>query len=361
MYQIEQCKTIFNLLTSKVNFEQVNNKLSEFNRITDDPDFYNSDNSHQIMKEQATLRNQIEFINNVKLQIEDNKELLAMADQNDVSLIHDLFQSSSQLLSELEEKEFEAIMNDPLDSHDCIMEFHPGAGGIESMDWAEMLLNMYTKWAMNNNMKLIVQEKQDGKVGLKSATIIIEGRHAFGWLKHEKGTHRLVRLSPFGKNEARQTSFVSIDVLPVVDDIKININPKDLVIETCRSQGAGGQSVNKTDSAVKITHVPTGITAQSQDQRSQQQNKAAAMKVIKARLHNMELENRKMQDKKNKEALGQATFSTQIRSYVLQPYKLIKDNRTGMECDQVNDFLQGGDMMNDFFKALLKKSYIDSN
>ena len=234
-------------------------------------------------------------------------------------------------------------MNDEADHYNCFLEIHAGAGGTESQDWAEMLQRMYVRWAEDKKHKIsLLQESRGDEAGIKSSTLKISGNYCYGWLKRESGIHRLVRISPFDSNKRRHTSFASIWIYPEIDEkIKIEINDADIRIDTYRASGAGGQHVNKTDSAVRITHLPSQIVVQCQNDRSQHKNKSNAMAMLKSRLYNLELEKRKNEENKINDEKKDIGWGNQIRSYVLHPYKMIKDIRTNYETSNVNDVLNG--------------------
>ena len=248
---------------------------------------------------------------------------------------------------------WEAFFSDPLDGNDCYLEIHPGAGGTESQDWAAMLQRMYLRWAKAHGLEtILISENAGEEAGIKSATLKIEGINAYGWLKGESGVHRLVRISPFDANARRHTSFASIGVYPVIDDeIDIDLNEKDVRIDTYRARGAGGQHVNTTDSAVRITHLPSGIAVQCQNERSQHKNRASAWAMLRARLY--EIEQRRRADEKQAQAneRGEIGWGNQIRSYVLQPYQMVKDVRTGVQSGQPQAVLDGD--LDDFLTAAL--------
>ena len=234
-------------------------------------------------------------------------------------------------------------MNGEADTNNAFLEIHAGAGGTESQDWAEMLQRMYLRWSEDKNFTVnLLQESRGEETGIKSSTIKIKGEYAYGWLKKESGIHRLVRISPFDSNKRRHTSFSSIWVYPEIDDkINIEINETELRIDTYRASGAGGQHVNTTDSAVRITHIPTGITVQCQNDRSQHKNKSNAMSMLKSRIYELELSKRKDEEKKSNSEKKEIGWGNQIRSYVLHPYKMIKDLRTSHESSNVNEILDG--------------------
>ena len=253
----------------------------------------------------------------------------------------------------LEEISVKALLNGPCDQNNAILSIHPGAGGLDSQDWGAMLLRMYTRWAENKGYKVMAMDIQsDPEAGIKSAEILVQGDYAYGYLKAEKGVHRLVRISPYNANNKRQTSFTSVDVVPELSDkIEVEINPEDLRIDTYRSSGAGGQHVNKTDSAVRITHIPTGIVVTCQNERSQIQNREYAMRALKSKLYALALEEHKDKISELTGDHSQISWGNQIRNYVLQPYTLVKDARTGYETSNVKAVLDGD--LDEFINAAL--------
>lgn len=258
-------------------------------------------------------------------------------------MVNDVIIQLQELKAQARRGELEALLSGEVDSNDAFLEVHAGSGGTEAQDWAEMLLRMYTRWAEAHNYKVEYIEEAEGDVaGLKSATVKIIGHNAYGWLKSESGVHRLVRISPFDSNARRHTSFASVDVYPQVDDqINIEINESDCRIDTYRASGAGGQHINKTDSAVRITHIPTNVVVQCQNQRSQFQNRETAWKMLRARLYELEMKKREDAAQGQRDAQGDNGWGYQIRSYVLQPYKLIKDLRTEVETSDTRSVLDG--------------------
>ena len=294
------------------------------------------------MAEKTNLENAVETYTQIEKSLKENLEMAELYEDDD--------QMSAVLLAEFEKlkqtadaQKLEALLSGEADHNDAYMEIHAGSGGTEAQDWAEMLLRMYTRWAEKHKYKIEYEEETEGDVaGIKSVTIKIIGYNAYGWLKSESGVHRLVRISPFDSNARRHTSFASVQVYPVVDDtIEIEINEADCRIDTYRASGAGGQHINKTDSAVRITHIPTGIVVQSQSQRSQFQNRDAAWKMLKARLYDAELKKRTAAAELERENQGDNGWGYQIRSYVLQPYRLVKDLRTGVETSDDRAVLDG--------------------
>ena len=281
-------------------------------------------------------------------------ELHALAkEENNISLINDTFLSLKKLFKKSKQNEIKCFLSKEADSLDAYLEIHAGAGGTESQDWAEMLRRMYIKWSSSKNFKFkLISEHKGDEAGIKSSTLKIEGEYVYGMLKSESGIHRLVRISPFDSGARRHTSFASVWIYPIVDDnIEIEILEKDLRIDTYRSSGAGGQHVNTTDSAVRITHIPTKIVVQCQNERSQHKNKETCMNMLKARLYDFEIK-KKVQESKNLESTkSEIGWGHQIRSYVLHPYRLVKDNRTNYESSNPDKVLDGA--IDDFLESNL--------
>ena len=274
----------------------------------------------------------------------DLEELYKLAaTDKDEDFVIQLFQDSEELLEQSTKIRYFNLMNDVADHNSAFLEIHAGAGGTESQDWAEMLQRMYIRWAENNGSKvLLLQETRGEEAGIKSCTLKIINEYTYGWLKRESGIHRLVRISPFDSNKRRHTSFASVWVYPELDEkIEIEINDNDLRIDTYRASGAGGQHVNKTDSAVRITHIPTEIVVQCQSDRSQHKNKSNAMSMLKSRLYELELQKRKDEENKINSEKKDIGWGHQIRSYILHPYKMIKDLRTDHQSSNVNEILDG--------------------
>ena len=273
--------------------------------------------------------------------------------ENDEQSKVEIENSLEIFFKKLSKEKLDLMLNGEADSNSAYLEIHSGAGGTEACDWAEMLLRMYLRWAEKHNFKVsLIEEHSGDEAGIKSATLEIDGRNVYGWLKGESGIHRLVRISPFDSGARRHTSFASVWVYPVVDDkINIEINEKDLKIDTYRASGAGGQHVNKTDSAVRITHLPTGVVVQCQNERSQFKNKEIAMSMLKSRLYNLELQKRQEEADKINSTKSEIGWGSQIRSYVMQPYQMVKDLRTNHETSNVSAVLDGD--IDDFLSSTL--------
>lgn len=273
--------------------------------------------------------------------------------ENDEAMLKDLEQSSNEIEKELADFEIKTKLSGEFDKSNAIVSIHAGAGGTESCDWAQMLVRMYLRWAQNRGFSVDTVDSLEGEeAGIKSLTMIIKGEYAYGLLQSEIGVHRLVRISPFDSNSRRHTSFASVDAIPEIsDDINVIINENDLRIDTYRSSGAGGQHVNKTDSAVRIVHLPTGITVQSQHDRSQIKNRATAMKLLKARLYEYEREKRRVSHEKHYNEKGSIEWGSQIRSYVFMPYQMVKDHRTDFETPRVDLIMDGA--IDDFIANFL--------
>jgi peptide chain release factor 2 len=310
--------------------------------------------AQKLMRERQQLEDGINGIRAIEKQLSDNIELIELGEmEGDEEIVREAEAALKELRTEVARRQIESLLSGEADGNDTYLEVHSGAGGTESQDWANMLLRMYTRWAERRRFKVEVLEIHDGEeAGIKSATLLVKGHNAYGWLKTESGVHRLVRISPFDSQARRHTSFSSIWVYPVVDDsINIEINESDCRIDTYRSSGAGGQHVNTTDSAVRITHIPTGIVVQCQQERSQHKNRAKAWDMLRARLYEAEL--KKREDAANAEAASKTDigWGHQIRSYVLQPYQLVKDLRTGVESTSPQDVLDGD--LDSFMEAAL--------
>ena len=306
------------------------------------------------MRERNQIASGIEAVQRLQSEVADAMELAAMAEaEGDTAMVADVVRSLRDMAGEAKRREIESLLSGEADANDAFLEVNAGAGGTEAQDWAEMLLRMYSRWAEQHGYKLTLIEESEGEqAGLKSATVQVSGPNAYGWLKTEAGVHRLVRISPFDSAARRQTSFASVWVYPVVDDsIEIEINDADLKVDTFRASGAGGQHVNKTESAIRITHVPTGIIVACQTDRSQHRNRATAMGMLKARLYEAELQRREAAAAADEAAKTEIGWGHQIRSYVLAPYQMVKDLRTGVERGNPDAVLDGG--LDDFMAASL--------
>ena len=317
------------------------------------PDFWSDQAAAQkLLQERSRLEKEIERQEKFESRISDAEVLFEFAEEDEASF-SELQPLLERLEHDLSQAETEMLLGGDNDRRNAICTIHPGAGGTESQDWAEMLLRMYLKWAEQRGFKAEVLEYQPGEeAGLKSVTFRVEGEYAYGLLAAEAGVHRLVRISPFDQAARRHTSFASLFVYPEIDeDIEVEINDKDLRVDTYRATGAGGQHINTTDSAVRITHLPTGIVVSCQNQRSQHQNRAVAMQVLRSRLYELELERRQAETAELEANKADISFGSQIRSYVLAPYQLVKDTRTKLERGNVEAVL-GGDI-DDFIKAYL--------
>ena len=315
----------------------------------------NTEKSQEGMKELKNLKDEAEDYNGLKQQYEDIETLIEMGyEESDASLIPEIQGELDAFVNKLESMKIKTLLSGEYDSNNAILKLNAGAGGTESCDWAGMLYRMYTRWAERKGFTVEVLDYLDGdEAGIKSVTFQVNGENAYGYLKSEKGVHRLVRISPFNAQGKRQTSFVSLDVMPdIEDEIDLDIRDEDLRIDTYRSSGAGGQHINKTSSAIRITHLPTGIVVQCQNERSQSQNKDKAMQMLKAKLYLLE-------QQKNAEKLSgirgevkEIGWGNQIRSYVMQPYTMVKDHRTNAEISNTNSVLDGN--LDPFINAYLK-------
>jgi peptide chain release factor 2 len=297
-----------------------------------------------MMKERTRLGAAVESCRGVENEMNDNLGLIEMAEaEGDADVMADAEAGIYALRSRARQMELESLLSGEADGNDCYLEVNAGAGGTEAQDWAQMLYRMYTRWAEQHGYKVnLIEESPGEEAGIKSATIEIKGPNAYGWLKTESGVHRLVRISPYDSNARRHTSFSSVSVTPVVDDtINIEVNEKDLKVDTFRASGAGGQHVNKTDSAVRFTHLPSGIVVSCQQERSQHKNRAKAMEMLKARLYEMELRKREAAAAGLESQKTDIGWGHQIRSYVLHPYQLVKDLRTEVETSQSAKVLDG--------------------
>jgi peptide chain release factor 2 len=330
-------------------------RLQELNARAEDPDLWNkADEAQAVMRERNRLAAQIEGVQKLEKDVADAAELIELAEaEGDAATLEAAIADLRAYAAEAKLRETESLLSGEADANDAYLEVNAGAGGTDAQDWAEMLLRMYMRWAEAHGYKVTLTERSDGdEAGIKSATIQVSGPNAYGWLKTETGVHRLVRISPFGGNDKRQTSFASVYVYPVIDDrIQVEINPADLKTDTFRASGAGGQHVNKTESGVRFTHIPTGIVVASTQDRSQHRNRAIAMEMLRARLYELELSKREAINAATEAGKTDIGWGHQIRSYVLQPYQMVKDLRTGVEKGNPAAVLDGD--LDEFMAAAL--------
>jgi len=332
------------LLRQRLDWDTAQYRLEEFNAMSEDPKLWDDPaRAQKLMRERQALVDGIETCKGLERDVQDNIDLIELGEmEGDAEVVAEAENALRALKKLAAKKELEALLNGEADSNDTFLEINAGAGGTESCDWASMLARMYVRWAEKHGYKVeLISENPGEEAGIKSVTYKIIGHNAYGWLKSESGVHRLVRISPYDGNARRHTSFSSVWVYPVVDDnIEIEINPSDLRVDTYRSSGAGGQHVNKTDSAVRITHLPTGIVVTSSE-KSQHQNRAYCMAALKSRLYDMEMRKRNEAIHEAHESKGDAGWGNQIRSYVLQPYQMVKDLRTNEETSDTQGVLNG--------------------
>jgi peptide chain release factor 2 len=319
-------------------------RLEELNAMSEDPALWSDPaRAQKLMRDRQQLSDAIDGYRALARELDDQRELIALGEaEDDAEVVSEAEAAIRALRDRAAQAEIEALLDGEADGNDTYLEINAGAGGTESCDWAAMLARMYVRWAESHGMKVeLIAENPGEEAGIRSATYQIKGPNAFGWLKTESGVHRLVRISPFDSAARRHTSFSSVWVYPVVDEsIDVEINPADVRVDTYRSSGAGGQHVNTTDSAVRMTHIPTGIVVTSSE-KSQHQNRANAMAALKARLYELELRRRNEAITAQHEAKGEAGWGNQIRSYVLQPYQMVKDLRTGVETSDTQGVLDG--------------------
>ena len=320
-------------------------RLSELDALTADPHLWDApENAQKLMTEKNRLQEKLHDYDSLAQRLKDCMDLIELAEaENDMAVLADTENQLFELQKEAATKELESLLSGEADPNDTFLEIHAGAGGTEAQDWADMLLRMYNGWANKHHYKVEFLEESPGEeAGIKSVIIKVKGKNAYGWLKTESGVHRLVRISPFDANARRHTSFASVWVYPVIDDsIHIDINPADCRLDPYRASGAGGQHINKTDSAVRITHLPTGIVVQCQNQRSQFANRDEAWSMLRARLYEFELQKRAEKTKNIEDSKADIGWGHQIRSYVLQPYQLVKDLRTEVETSDTSGVLNG--------------------
>ena len=341
---VAEIEKSLHLLAQRMDSETARHRLEEFNARVEDPNLWNDPEAAQkLMRERQMLVDALDTYRSIRGELDDNVELIELGEmEEDDEVVADSEAALKALAKKAAAKELEALLDGEADANDTFLEINSGAGGTESCDWASMLARMYVRWAEKKGYKVELQSVSYGEeAGIKSAAYKISGHNAYGWLKSESGVHRLVRISPYDSAARRHTSFSSVWVYPVVDDnIEIEVNPADIRIDTFRSSGAGGQHVNTTDSAVRITHHPTGIVVTSSE-KSQHQNRDIAMKALKSRLYQLELDRRNEAINAAHEAKGDAGWGNQIRSYVLQPYQMVKDLRTSVETSDTQGVLDG--------------------
>ena len=354
---IDRIKAAMALVRRFLDWERALRRLDELNNRVEDPALWNDPRGAQeVMRERRRLDGAVGAVRTIEQDMADTAELIELAElEGDEAMVDEAVASLAALAARAEEDKIDALLAGEADGNDCYIEVHAGAGGTESQDWAEMLLRMYQRWAEKRRMKVDMVEYQAGETaGIKSATLLCKGENAYGYAKTESGVHRLVRISPYDSSARRHTSFSSVWVYPVIDDnIEIEINEGDLKIDTYRASGAGGQHVNTTDSAVRITHLPSGIVVASQNDRSQHKNRATAMGMLKARMYEAELQKREAEASGEYQAKTEIGWGHQIRSYVLQPYQLVKDLRTGVTSTAPGDVLDGA--LDPFMAAALSQ------
>jgi len=353
--QIDIITTAIDLLRKHVDFDVATARLAELEALSADGEFWTDQAAAQeAMREKNRLQRQIEVISSLQSELDDATGLIELGEmEGDAEVVAEAEAAVAALVTIAEKRQLESLLSGEADGNDCFLEIHAGAGGTEAQDWAAMLMRMYSRWCERRGFKLqMIEESAGEEAGIKSVTMRIEGDNAYGWLKTESGVHRLVRISPYDSSARRHTSFASAWVYPVVDDnIEIEIEDKDLRVDTYRASGAGGQHVNKTDSAIRITHIPTNIVVQCQNDRSQHRNRATALNMLKARLYELELQKREEAANDAASAKTDIGWGNQIRSYVLHPYQMVKDLRTNIEKGNAGAVLDGD--LDDFVEASL--------
>ncbi|WP_417837433.1 peptide chain release factor 2 [Thalassospira tepidiphila] len=342
---VDEIKQSMALLRRHLDWDNALRRLDELNALAEDPTLWDdAANAQKVMRERTQLDDAINGYKKLAQELEDSVDLIELGEaEGDNETVEEAEEVLRSIRDIAAKRELESLLSGEADGNDAYLEIHAGAGGTEAQDWASMLARMYYRWAESKGYKLEMLEESDGEeAGIKSVTYKITGHNAYGWLKNEVGVHRLVRISPYDSSARRHTSFSSVWVYPVIDDdIEIEILDKDLRVDTYRASGAGGQHVNRTDSAVRITHIPTGIVAQCQNDRSQHKNRDTAMKMLKARLYEAELQKREAEAQAVEDSKTDIGWGHQIRSYVLQPYQMIKDLRTGTETSDTQGVLNG--------------------
>ena len=340
-------------------------ELSKLEEKTANPDFWttNNEETKKVLSEIKKIKSKVIKYRELEKEINDSLELSELVKESfEEELLKDIIKSTKKEQRELEKLELETLLSGKYDANNAIVTIHPGAGGTESQDWAEMLYRMYLKWASRNEYEIEVLDFQSGdEAGIKSVSFLVKGDNAYGYLKSENGVHRLVRISPFDANSRRHTSFAAVEVIPEIDDsIKIDISPEEIEMDVFRASGAGGQHVNKTSSAVRLKHIPTGIVVSCQTERSQFQNRDYAMKMLKSKLYKLEQENNRKKLEGIKGKSSDNAFGSQIRSYVFCPYTLVKDHRTGYEIGNIEGVMDGkiDDFLYEYLKYIKKDDII---
>jgi len=352
---VDIIETAIDLLRKHVKYNVAKARLAALETEITAADFWNDQAAAQdTMREKNRLERQLDVIDSLQNEMDDAVGLIELGTaEGDSEIVAEAEASLAKLVTIAEKRQLESLLSGEADGNDCFIEIHAGAGGTEAQDWALMLMRMYSRWCEARGFKLqIIEESAGEEAGIKSVTMRVDGESAYGWIKTESGVHRLVRISPYDSSARRHTSFASVWVYPVVDDnIEIEIEDKDLRIDTYRASGAGGQHVNKTDSAIRITHLPTNIVVQCQNDRSQHRNRATAFNMLKARLYELELQRREDEANDAAAAKTEIGWGNQIRSYVLHPYQMVKDLRTNVEKGNAQGVLDGD--LDDFVEASL--------
>ncbi len=356
--KIDKIKSKLEHLIESMDFDQKKDQLEEIDKLTSDPDLWNNaDRAKSLLQEQQVLKKLVTATSDIIEKVNDLVDLISLGAEEKDESISEVIQSELEKVEKAYDQfEFLKTLSGELDGNNAYISIHSGAGGTEACDWVSMLLRMYLRWSEDHDMKTSVVDFLDGDgAGYKSVTLHIEGDYAFGYLKAERGVHRLVRISPFDSNKRRHTSFASVDLIAEVsNDIEIEIDESDLRVDTYRASGAGGQHINKTDSAVRITHLPTGTVVACQNERSQHKNRSTAMKMLKAKMYQIEMEERDKKASENYAKKQKIEWGSQIRSYVLHPYNLVKDLRTNVETSNTTAVLDGD--IDKFIEAYLREN-----
>ncbi len=342
--KLEQANKRLSEVSIYLDIEKSQKRLNQLQEQISQPNFWNdAEKSKPVIQELKNVRAVLDPYFECRKELDETEELVVLIEKEDENSLKELNTSIDKLIKKIGEIEFRALLKESQDINNAILSIHAGAGGTESCDWANMLLRMYTRWVEDKDYSASVIDALPGEeAGIKSAVMIVKGAYSYGYLKSEKGVHRLVRISPFDANRRRHTSFASVDVIPEIEEgLEIEINEADLRIDTFRSSGKGGQHVNVTDSAVRITHIPTSIVVQCQNERSQHKNKVTAMKVLKARLYELKMEERKKELEAEYAKKQKIEWGSQIRSYVFHPYSMVKDHRTDYETSNVQGVMDG--------------------